>query len=320
MGRIITIFILIVAAVFAYQWLAGGAGARIAALVPAFNNPLGSFFEAQKGKQVSYTAEALAPALPRLSDYGGDTISAVHSDDVADIERAKQFGQPSPDRGTVTFTTYYTYGSSVNNAQSEYVTIQANTTNTKPITISGWSLQSAVSGNGMQIPSGVDTYRMGVVSTTESITLKPGEQAIIDSGVSPLGTSFHTNECTGYLAQFQQFTPSLSNSCPTPSNEMANTLENQQTYGASCIDFAQTLPVCSYYISSFPSGISPACQNFVTNALTYNSCVDRHQWDAGFAGSTWRVYLGSSATLWNHAHDVIRLLDASGRTVDVLSY
>lgn len=322
MGRIIVIFLVIVAAIAIYGWLAGGAGARIAALVPAFNNPLGKFFEAQKGQDVAYTAQALAPAVPKIGSntVGGTSISAVHTTDAAAIERAKQFGQPSSSRGTVSFEPHYTYNTNNSTVQSEYITIRANTQNTKPVPLTGWSVQSAVSGKGSIIPAGVSTYRMGNVTSLENISLKPGEQAIISSGTSPLGTSFHTNMCTGYLAQFQQFTPSLSNSCPTPANEMPNTLENQRVYGATCIDFVRTLPSCSYYLSTFPDSIGDACRNFVSNALTYNSCIDRHQWQSGFSGTTWRIYLGSGDTLWNHIHDVIRLMDASGRTVDVLSY
>lgn len=322
MGRIIVIFLVIVAAIALYGWLAGGAGARIAALVPAFSNPLSTFFEAQKGQDVAYTAKALAPAVPRIgsSTVGGTSISAVHTPDAAAIERAKQFGQPSPSRGTVTFEPHYAYNVYSNTVQSEYVAIRASSQNTSPITLTGWSVLSAVSGRGSIIQGGVRTYRMGNITPFEIISLKPGEQAIVNSGSSPLGVSFHTNVCTGYLAQFQQFVPSLSNSCPTPASEMPNTLDNQRMYGARCIDFVKTLPSCSYYLGAFPDDISDSCRGFVSNALTYNSCIDRHQWQPGFNGNTWRIYLGSNDTLWNHAHDVIRLLDASGRTVDVLSY
>ena len=327
MGRIITIFLLIVAIIAIYFWLAGGAWARIVATVPAFSNPLGRFFEAQKGKEVAYNAKSLAPALPSLNTYTNrESISSTHSasaaTDSASLERAKEFGQPSPSNGTVTFESYHGYasGNLDATAQSEYLIIRANAANTSPVTITGWSLESAVSSQGMRIGGGSATYRMGSVTQQNAITLAPGEEAILVSGNSPIGTSFRTNSCSGYLAQFQSFAPALNNSCPLPSIEMQNTLDNQKAYGAACIDFVAGLPSCSYYLGAYPSGISDACHSFVSNALTYNGCVDRHQWDPGFASGSWRIYLGSSVTLWNPLHDVIRLLDASGRTVDVLSY
>jgi hypothetical protein len=57
----------------------------------------------------------------------------------------------------------------------------------------------------------------------------------------------------------------------------------------------------------------------VMQALSYNSCVRIHRTEAGFAGSTWRLYLAAPRPLWRE-HDVVRLLDPAGRIVDVLSY
>jgi hypothetical protein len=45
-----------------------------------------------------------------------------------------------------------------------------------------------------------------------------------------------------------------------------------------------------------------------------------YQYRTDFRKNTWRLFLGVNELLWNNQHDVIRLLDASGRTVDVLVY
>jgi hypothetical protein len=41
---------------------------------------------------------------------------------------------------------------------------------------------------------------------------------------------------------------------------------------------------------------------------------------ASFGLNTWRLYLNAYGELWSNSHDVIRLLDAEGRTVDSLTY
>lgn len=317
MGRLLTLCILIIAAIISWSWLAGGGWARIQANASALDNPIGDSLTAQKGKTVAYNLESLAPKIPQVTDASGETISSTN-DAAASAERAKELGTPSPRQGTVIIEARPATPNA--GAGGEYVSIRTNAGNTSPIDITGWAIVSAVSGAGMRIPQGVATYRMGAVPTAEDIYLAPGDEAVLVSGYSPEGVSFRTNACTGYLAQFQSFTPSLPDSCPSPQSQMPNTLANLQAYGASCIDLVARIPSCTYYLSQFPADISASCRSFVTNALSYNGCLDTNQWQPGFAGHAWRVYLGSGQPLWNPAHDVIRLLDASGRTVNVLSY
>lgn len=312
MGRVLTIIILIVALILVAAWLGNGGWAQIKAIAPQYSNPLGDFWEEQKKSPVVPSIESLAPATPTIS---GESISSPSS-----IPNQKDFGDPSPSRGQIVFEPvriYYTGDSSV---ASEYVTLRAAGSNTAPIDITGWSLASAVSGVRKFIPQGATLYQLGNISAISNVYLSPGASATINSGTSPVGVSFRTNLCTGYLEQFQDFSPSLGSSCPSPYSELPLTADNLRTYGAECIDFVRNLPSCEYYLGEFPETISNTCRSFVGNALTYNGCVNRHQFDANFAGTAWRIYLGSSYELWNNTHDVLRLLDASGRTVDVWTY
>ncbi|HET8581527.1 MAG TPA: hypothetical protein VFL98_03640 [Candidatus Paceibacterota bacterium] len=327
MGRFLAILFLLAIAIGAYLWLAGGAWARIKDAAAGYQNPVAGYLESQKGKPVSFTPAAMAPAVPQVNADGttvwveGGSGTAGSDADAKRIERAKEFGQQSPLRGEVSFAAAGApHGAGSADPDSEYVTITASATATAPVDLAGWSLESAVTGRVIPLPSGTAVLRLGAVPALSDITLAPGGSAIIASGVSPVGISFQENECSGYLAQFRDFVPSLSNRCPTPQSELPDTLDNLQMYGASCVDYVATLPSCSYHLDSFPAGLSDACRSFVTGALSYNGCIDRHQWDSGFAGTAWRVYLGSAQPLWNPSHDVIRLLDPSGRTVDVLSY
>ena len=74
------------------------------------------------------------------------------------------------------------------------------------------------------------------------------------------------------------------------------------------------------------SGNSPIGISYRDNECTpyigglYNNCFADHINDPNFAGTSWRIYLNSGVELWRNDHDTIRLLDAQGKTVDVLTY
>src|SRR3989344_2670359 len=80
------------------------------------------------------------------------------------------------------------------------------------------------------------------------------------------------------------------------------------------------LPPCRAPISHFTSELSQPCRSFLANTLSYNGCIDTYRYRANFTENLWRVYLNSPRELWRNTHDVIRLLDAKGRTVDALAY
>jgi hypothetical protein len=236
----------------------------------------------------------------------------------AEAKDPKNFGNPSPYKNQITF--------GMNNAQdtsakSEYVTIQASFANTAPISLSGWSLQSAVTGVRVAIPAAASQFISGVNNNLNSVSLSPGSVAYIVTGSSPVGVSFRENICTGYLAELQSFTPDLNKVCPAPSDELILNAQNIQQFGDACVDYARTLSQCHFPgLDQEPAGISDACANFLLNRFSYNGCVYAHKIDSDFYQPSWRLFLGSGASIWRDTHDVIRLLDAQGRTVDVLTY
>jgi hypothetical protein len=235
------------------------------------------------------------------------------------INEAKVFGTPSPHREKVLFSKFSS-GTRESEPKLEYVVLSASILNKAPINITGWSIQSALTGARVFIPTGVRTFKMGGIGSISDMYVDPGKEVIVSTGISPVGTSFRENICTGYLEQFQKFEPSLSHSCPTPSDELPDTLENLQRYGVSCVEFVETLDHCEYYLGTFPDDITSQCQGFIKNALTYNGCVEGHQWRPSFSTGDWRVFLNRRFELWKNNRDIIRLLDAQGRTVDVWSY
>lgn len=235
----------------------------------------------------------------------------------AQANDAKNFGSPSPHRDKVAFG----FGNPQDNTLTgEYIVLQADYRNTAPISLAGWSLQSAVTGVRSALPMASPTFIQGLLNTVTPVTLDPGASAIVVSGASPVGVSFRENICTGYLAELQTFTPDLDRSCPTGQTELQLNAQNIQTYGDACIDLVKNIRQCHFPGLDAPQNVSPACANFLTNKLSYNGCVYTHRTDRGFMTNAWRLYLTSGVQLWRDTHDIIRLLDDQGRTVDVLTY
>jgi hypothetical protein len=202
----------------------------------------------------------------------------------------------------------------------EYVEILASHNATAPIDITGWSLQSAVTGVRAFIPRGSADFLMGTINVQEDIALSPGASAILSSGFSPVGTSFRENMCTGYLGSLQSFSPPLSeNYCPSPRDMVPLTADNIRAYGDACLDYIRSQGGCQTPRFA-PSNVSPACIAAAMNTLSYNGCAMLYRNTANFAGSMWRVFLSSPDELWRNTHDIIRLLDTQGRVVDVLTY
>ncbi len=77
---------------------------------------------------------------------------------------ARTFGNPSPYVGRIMFTDKNT---SESNPANEYVVLTANAGS--PITMSGWSLQSAVSGIRMNIPHGAPLFILGALNRYDSL-------------------------------------------------------------------------------------------------------------------------------------------------------
>lgn len=299
---------------------------------------IGSFFFGASSTAASFRLPwqpqiiGVDPSLYNFSDLENGSGSLYAEDEQPEAEareraydeankqyvEARNFGTPSPYRGQVHIES--TSGTRESDARSEYVEIAARSYNTAPVPLTGWSLQSALSGARIAISRGADPFYVGVVNTQDVIRLNAGMRAIVATGISPVGTSFRENMCSGYLGQLQQFSPSISSNCPAPSSILPITDENIRTYGENCFDYLQGAPQCSAPLSDMPTSVSANCRAFLQNNLSYNGCVNANRWRTSFNGDTWRIYLNARSELWGNSHDVVRLLDAEGRTVDVATY
>ena len=201
----------------------------------------------------------------------------------------------------------------------EYVTIRAKDSALSQIDITGWRLQSAVSGKTAFIRNGTSVYSSGEAVGTEHIVLNPGDSAILSSGRSPIGTSFRENVCSGYLSQFQDFYPDIEPGCPYAEVEAEDTNDDTIFANNSCYSYLQGMSQCRVELNP-PTTLPPNCRAFISNTLTYQGCVKTHRYESDFKSPTWRVYFGYSENLWRAKREVLTLLDGEGKLVDSATY
>lgn len=249
----------------------------------------------------------------------GSTLAKLQRD----ARQTKLYGDPSPYSGKVTIQ-HGTSGLRGDTVDTEYVTI-ALSSGSEPVTISGWRIVSVRTNAYGYIPEGTAIMKSGRVNETAPITLQPGERAIIASGRSPVGVSFRENACSGYLASYQNFVPSLSSSCPRALDDYERFYKGNEKSEFTCKDLVESISRCE--IPDTPSNLPSACYAFVDTYLNYNGCVATHANDRNFWGKTWRIYLGhyeknknEPQDLWEGENDTLKLLDAEGKTVDVYTY
>lgn len=261
------------------------------------------------------------PLITEKDIFAGEgNIDAIFRDAAQGGPEASEvltYGNPSPQFQSVRIAPFSNPKATA--AADEFVVIEASFSNTAPVSLAGWSLQSALSGVRVPISGAASPMYVGAINTLAPVTLNPGASATIVSGASPVGVSFQENRCTGYLAQFQRFEPPLSLQCPAPGDELPLTPDNLQRYGEACFEFARSLPTCEFPQDP-PAHLSAECRTFAQVVFSYNGCVNRHYAEPQFSENSWRLYLGMRAELWGNLHDAIRILDAQGQTVDVYVY
>jgi len=195
---------------------------------------------------------------------------------------------------------------------TEYIELVAASSNKGSVDISDWTLRNA-SGDTATIGRASALPRTGGINEEAGLAMAPGERVYINTGQSPTGVSFRVNACSGYLEQFQNFTPPLARSCPSA-------VPQEIDLDQSCVNYISSLPQCEIYTNTAPSDLSDSCTNYIYNNINYNSCVDAHANESQFYKPEWRVFLGKNTEFWGNKTDLIRLYDSSGNLVDSRSY
>jgi hypothetical protein len=199
----------------------------------------------------------------------------------------------------------------------EYIQITASPNNTSPVLLTGMKLKSLLTANNAIIGKGVELPQLGIINTETPIFLPPGGVAYIYTGYSPNSMSFQINSCTGYLEQYQEFTPALPSNCPRPIDE----IRPKDTYGfdGACLDYLRNLSQCRI-VTEPPISLTYECKTFTLNTFNYPKCVANHKNEVNFYKSEWRIFLANTQPLWKDKYETIRLLDQDGKTIDTISY
>lgn len=230
-----------------------------------------------------------------------------------------QSGNTSPNLSALEGQVEITGVSSGSTADDEYVTIQLSSSAPAPVTISGWRIKSDATHKSGTIPYGTELPRRGV-NQTSPITLQPGDRATVSTGDSPIGVSFRENRCVGYFGSQQTFYPSLMTSCPSPLDEFEKYYDGNKLADDSCYNYVSSLAQCKVPTQRDRPRLTGRCEAFIDEHLDYNGCVANHQLEDGFRGSEWRIFLDRNTDLWKPSREAVRLLDASGKTVDLYTY
>lgn len=203
----------------------------------------------------------------------------------------------------------------------EYVSIAADSKNTEPVNVTGWRIGSAVSLQVYAIPAANRLPRPGSIGPEEAIVLGPGERLIVLTGRSPIGESFRTNICTGYLDQYQTFIPALQKSCPRVKDDLVETAETIRSLGDECFAVINRIGTCKAHSGSLPTPrYSEECQAYIRERANYSGCVDLYRNKENFFTREWRAYLGRDQEAWRNSREILQLYDPSGRVVDTITY
>lgn len=201
----------------------------------------------------------------------------------------------------------------------EYVTLTTSSKLKNPVKITGWTLKSLSTNMSVSIGQAIPLFFSHSSNVKQDIYLKPGEKAYITTGLGAMNNiSFQVNKCSGYHAQYFKFNPSLKQQCPLAEDEQNNIPNNP--VNDSCLDFIERFGRCKTQTDPLPREFTFECRNFITEKLTYSSCVYLHKNDPDFYSKEWRIFLGRSESLWKSSRETVVLLDNEGKTVDMVTF
>lgn len=205
-------------------------------------------------------------------------------------------------------------------SESEYISLHVDESVKEGFVITGWKLKSLSTGSVGSIPSGTQLFFTGMVNPDQPIIVYPGDNLYIVTGMSPNGSSFRINKCSGYLSQFQTFIPYISTSCPHPSEEDLSSIP-PLVINDACLEYITNyFPYCRIQTDVLPKNWSYECTKFIYDKINYPSCINTHRNDKDFYQKEWRIYLKRSDTLWKSSRENIVLYDNEDKIVDSLKY
>ncbi|MES3004987.1 MAG: hypothetical protein V4690_02655 [Patescibacteria group bacterium] len=202
------------------------------------------------------------------------------------------------------------------NPSKEYVAIRVNSRATTTIPVTGWTIKTNY-GDTVVIPKASYLFFSGMPNSEENVFLNSKDVLYIVTGHSPIGVGFRTNKCTGYLDQFQSFTPYLKDNCPLAEKEAPLYIPNN-TGNTACLKYIDSLRQCQINTKNIPVSWTGECKNFIDQKIGYPACIQTYKNDPDFYENEWRVYLKRSSSIWTARNLTLTLYDNEGKIVDIL--
>lgn len=199
----------------------------------------------------------------------------------------------------------------------EYVAIRVSSKATTTIPVTGWRVSSNYSAFAVYIPKASYLFFAGMPNSEENVYLNAKDTLYVITGHSPIGVGFRSNKCTGYLDQFQTFTPYLKDNCPLPEN-IATQYINDNLVNEACLRYIDSLRRCEISTKNIPLNWTSECKNFISEKINYPYCINQHKNDSDFYENEWRVYLKRSDSIWTARRQTITLYDNEGKIVDTI--
>lgn len=200
----------------------------------------------------------------------------------------------------------------------EYIELVINSSVSEKILISDWTLKSEMTGTTIKIGEASKLPYTSQINKESAVFVSGGDRIIITTGRSPIGVSFQINKCSGYLEQFQNFYPSISKQCPLVEDENLPT-SGPNAFNDECWDYIESISRCETPLV-FPLDMQYECRSYLTTEINHNACIDNYKNNGDFYQPEWRIFLDRETDLWKKEREIIELLDAQGKIVDVYSY
>lgn len=184
-----------------------------------------------------------------------------------------------------------------------------------PVDVTGWSIGSR--RTNAVIPGAYNIPEIDAVQ--QDIILSSGGEVIILVGASSYQRNFRENACVGYLNEFHDFTPSLSNRCMDSRPDRGSLLS--RGFNGACVDAIEGVSTCRVPGGNYEAGVIGAeCIDYLRQNFNYAGCVRNFRDRSDFFGNVWRVSLRQPSKLFDPQHDRVILRDKDGLVVDEFEY
>jgi len=208
--------------------------------------------------------------------------------------------------------------------EDEYLEIRADRDLLGQVNMTGWRVESLVTGTTFSIPQVAlippypNATRRAVLGP---VVLEARHELYVVTAKSPVQKNFRSSICTGYLENTLDFTPRLDKSCPDPEDEDLTQFGIDREREEDCLRKIRGVGTCKDPGAVDDDDISRDCREYIRDDINYNTCISLHAGDADFFGSEWYVYMNEVFyDQWGDEIDTIVLFDAQNRVVDVVEY